>query len=65
VLGPLLDLNLRQALLISDGRFVAFFTRPISAVTLGLAVLLVSTAAIPAVMKKLQTYKESVDEDGP
>jgi len=33
VLGPMLDLNLRQALLVSDGSFVDFFTRPISGVT--------------------------------
>jgi len=63
VLGPLLDLNLRQALLISDGSFIAFFTRPISAVTLGLAILLLVSAAFPFVMKRLQQYRESVDED--
>jgi putative tricarboxylic transport membrane protein len=28
VLGPLLDLNLRQALLVSDCNFLNFFTRP-------------------------------------
>jgi putative tricarboxylic transport membrane protein len=65
VLGPLLDLNLRQALLISEGSFMAFFTRPISAVTLGLAILLLATSAVPAVVKRLQTYKESVDDDAP
>jgi putative tricarboxylic transport membrane protein len=63
VLGPLLDLNLRQALLISEGSFLDFFTRPISAVTLGLAVLLLVTSAVPAVVKRLQKYKESVSED--
>ena len=63
VLGPLLDLNLRQALLISEGSFLDFFTRPISAVTLGLAVLLLTTSAVPAVVKRLQKYKESVNED--
>jgi putative tricarboxylic transport membrane protein len=65
VLGPLLDLNLRQALLISDGSFLAFFVRPISAVTLGLSILLLVSAAVPAVVKKLQTYKASVDDDAP
>jgi putative tricarboxylic transport membrane protein len=65
VLGPLLDLNLRQALLISEGSFMAFFTRPISAVTLGLSILLLATSAVPAVVKRLQTYKESVEEEGP
>jgi putative tricarboxylic transport membrane protein len=65
VLGPLFDLNLRQALLISDGSFLAFFVRPISAVTLGLSILLLVSAAVPAVVKKLQTYKASVDDDAP
>jgi putative tricarboxylic transport membrane protein len=65
VLGPLLDLNLRQALLISDGSFLAFFVRPISAVTLGLSILLLASSAVPAVVKKLQTYKASVDDDAP
>jgi len=65
VLGPLLDLNLRQALLISDGSFVDFFTRPISAVTLGLAILLLITSVFPFVIKRLQRYRESVDEDAP
>jgi len=63
VLGPLLDLNLRQALLISDGKFIDFFTRPISAVTLGLAIFLLLSAAFPFVTKRLQQYRESVDED--
>ena len=63
VLGPLLDLNLRQALLISDGKFIDFFTRPISAVTLGLAIFLLLSATFPFVTKKLQQYRESVDED--
>jgi len=65
VLGPLLDLNLRQALLVSEGSFLDFFTRPISAVTLGLAILLLITSVFPFVMKRLQQYKESVDEDAP
>jgi len=63
VLGPLLDMNLRQALLISDGKFIDFFARPISAMTLGLAILLLFSATFPFVMKRLQQYRDSVDED--
>jgi putative tricarboxylic transport membrane protein len=62
VLGPMLDLNLRQALLVSDGRFVDFFTRPISGVTLGLAILLLTSSVFPFVVKKLQRYRASVKE---
>ena len=39
VLGTMFDQNLRQALLISDGSFLPFLTRPISGVTLSLAVI--------------------------
>ncbi len=65
VLGPLLDMNLRQALLISEGSFADFFTRPISAVTLGIAILLLATSVFPFVVKRLQRYKESVEDDAP
>jgi putative tricarboxylic transport membrane protein len=62
VLGPMLDLNLRQALLVSEGSFLAFFTRPISAVTLGLTLVLLMTAVLPMVTKKLAKYREVVED---
>jgi len=42
VLGPMLELNLRQSLIISDGSFTIFFTRPFSAACflIGLALFL-------------------------
>jgi len=63
VLGPLLDMNLRQALLMSKGSFIDFFIRPISAVTLSVSILLLVSATFPFVKKRLQQYRESVDED--
>jgi putative tricarboxylic transport membrane protein len=63
VLGPLLDMNLRQALLMSKGSFIEFFIRPISAVTLGLSILLLVSATFPFVKKRLQRYRESIDKD--
>jgi putative tricarboxylic transport membrane protein len=63
VLGPLLDMNLRQALLASQGSFIDFFTRPISAVTLGLTILLLVTAVFPFVIKRLQQYRRSIEEE--
>jgi putative tricarboxylic transport membrane protein len=62
VLGPLLDFNLRQALLVSEGRFGDFFTRPISAVTLSLAGLLLLSNAFPPVMRRLTKYREGAGE---
>jgi putative tricarboxylic transport membrane protein len=63
VLGPLLDLNLRQALLVSEGSFLDFFMRPISATNLSLAALLLLTAALPPVMRRLKQYREGVEKE--
>lgn len=41
VLGPIMERSLRQALLMSHGSFGIFFTRPISGVLMGVAVLFV------------------------
>ncbi|MBP1732504.1 MAG: hypothetical protein H6Q55_2933 [Deltaproteobacteria bacterium] len=40
VLGPILELNLRQSLILSKGDFSVFFVRPISAVAICVALLL-------------------------
>jgi putative tricarboxylic transport membrane protein len=47
VLGTMFDQNLRQALLISDGSFFPFLTRPISGVTLGIAVIVLIISFFP------------------
>jgi putative tricarboxylic transport membrane protein len=40
VLGPLFETNLRHSLQLSDGNLTVFFTRPISAIGLGIAIFL-------------------------
>jgi TctA family transporter len=52
VLGPLLEENLRRALIISRGDATVFFTRPISAGLLTVAVLALVIAALPAISKR-------------
>jgi putative tricarboxylic transport membrane protein len=52
VLGPLLEMSLRQSLTMSDGNFSIFFTRPISAVGIGIAVVLVISPLLPWVGRK-------------
>lgn len=52
VLGPLMEENLRRALLISRGDPTVFFTRPISAVFLGLTILLLVVMILPNIRKK-------------
>jgi putative tricarboxylic transport membrane protein len=41
VLGPILEVNLRQSLIYSRGSFLIFFTRPISALFIALALVMV------------------------
>ena len=47
VLGPMMENNLRKALIMSDGSFAIFIERPISLVCLTLAVLLLGSALVP------------------
>ncbi len=52
VLGPLMEENLRRALLISRGDPTVFFTRPISAGFLIATILLLVVMVLPAIRKK-------------
>lgn len=52
VLGPLLENNLRKSLIMSQGDFSIFFTRPLSAVSLILALFLLISPLIPWMGKK-------------
>jgi putative tricarboxylic transport membrane protein len=57
ILGPMLETNLRQSLLLSGGSFLIFITRPISAVTLGIAFLLLISNVLPHIKKHLERYR--------
>ena len=52
VLGPMLEMSLRQSLTISDGSFTVFFTRPIAAVGIVAAILLVVSPLLPWIGKR-------------
>jgi TctA family transporter len=52
ILGPLMEENLRRAMLLSRGDPIVFFTKPISAVLLGIALVLLLIVVAPAVRKK-------------
>jgi putative tricarboxylic transport membrane protein len=58
VLGPMIERSLRQSLLISDGSFAIFFTRPISATTLGIAFLLLLSSVMGFTKKGRRAYEE-------
>jgi TctA family transporter len=55
VLGPLMEENLRRALLISRGDPTVFFTRPISLAFMIASALILITMIMPAVRKKKET----------
>jgi putative tricarboxylic transport membrane protein len=40
VLGPMIEISLRQSLILSEGSFLIFFVRPIAGVLLGAAILM-------------------------
>ena len=58
VIGPIMEMALRQSLLQSRGTFAIFFTRPISAVALGFACLLLLTTLLPHFKKRRQQYDQ-------
>jgi TctA family transporter len=61
VLGPMMEENLRRALLLSRGEFSTLITRPISGGLLIATVLLVAIVAMPAVQK---TREAAFQEEG-
>jgi putative tricarboxylic transport membrane protein len=59
VLGRRLEQSLRQSLLMSQGSFTIFFTSPISAIALGIAVLLLISNFVPGLKKGRQIYSKA------
>src|SRR5687767_7153810 len=62
VLGPLMEENLRRALLLSRGDPSVFVTRPLSGVLLGLALILLVIVALPMVRKKREEAFQEQEE---
>ena len=52
VLGPMLEKNLRQALILSDGSLSVFLTRPLSAASLLISLFLLFSAVFPFIQKR-------------
>jgi putative tricarboxylic transport membrane protein len=51
ILGPMLEEQFRRTLLLSDGDFLVFVTRPLSATLIGVTVLLLVMMALPTLRK--------------
>ena len=58
VIGPVLEQALRQSLLISGGSLLIFITKPISAVALGIAFLLLLSNLLPYLKKYREEYEK-------
>ena len=52
ILGPMMEENLRRAMLLSRGDPMTFVTRPLSATLLAISLLLLIIIALPAIRKK-------------
>ena len=61
ILGPLLEHALRQSLLMSQGSFKIFITRPISGVALGIAFLLLLSNILPYFKKRREELEKFED----
>ena len=59
VLGPMLEMALRQSLTMSDGQFSIFFTRPISAVFLAIVALMILASIGMVLYKRMKTKSSS------
>jgi TctA family transporter len=60
ILGPMMEENLRRALLLSRGDWTTFATRPLSAGLLAGAVLMIVVVSLPSIKKKRE---EAFQED--
>ena len=59
ILGPMMEENLRRALLLSRGDWSAFVTRPLSAALLAMAAMLIVIVLLPSISKKREaTFQE-------
>ncbi|MFC1815727.1 tripartite tricarboxylate transporter permease [Thermodesulfobacteriota bacterium] len=58
VLGPIMESSLRQSLVMSDGSFVIFFIRPLSAILVLLGLSFLTSLAFPIIIKSLTSYKK-------
>ena len=59
ILGPMMEENLRRALLLSRGDWTTFMTRPLSAGLLVAALLMILVVSLPAIKsKRAEAFKE-------
>ena len=63
VIGPIMEQSLRQSLLLGDGNFSIFVTRPIPLVLLAAGALLILSSAIPAIGRRRRAMVAAAEVD--
>jgi TctA family transporter len=61
ILGPMMEENLRRALLLSRGDWTAFLTRPLSAGLLLAALAMIVIVMLPSIKNKRQEAFQDAD----
>jgi TctA family transporter len=61
ILGPMMEENLRRALLLSRGDWTTFMTRPLSGALLVGAVLMIVVVMLPSIRNKREEAFQEVD----
>ena len=61
ILGGLMESSLSQALVMYQGNFFRFFTNPMTATLLGLAIFIIVASAIAGIMKKKDTFASDIE----
>ncbi|MEV6491825.1 tripartite tricarboxylate transporter permease [Actinoplanes sp. NPDC051633] len=62
ILGPMMELQFRRALLVSNGDLTAFVTRPLTAILLALAVVAILVPYLPRIIARLRGRTAEEDE---
>ena len=62
ILSPMIENALKQSLRMSAGDFTIFFTRPISAILIGVAFFSIITSILPFIRGKLREVREKAGE---
>jgi putative tricarboxylic transport membrane protein len=63
VLGPMMEKNLRMALLISQGDPLTFFKRPLAAFFIGVYTVLILSTMIPSIGMRREKFKEKLGDE--
>jgi len=63
VIGPIMEQSLRQSLLLGDGNFMIFLSRPISFTLLVVGALLILSSAIPAIGRRRRAIAAAAEHE--